>query len=91
MVEAAPVANQVNVVRSGVLDSALRAFKRRAFNPYSRLDVVFVDGCGAGEGSIDDGGPRREFFRLLMEAMIHSKYFVGPEDSKSLALDAMGM
>lgn len=48
LVEPGPIANCVNVVRSRVLQCALRTFNRRAFNPYKQLDVVFVDSCEQG-------------------------------------------
>ncbi|KAL0973527.1 hypothetical protein UPYG_G00205390 [Umbra pygmaea] len=69
----------------------MRTFKRRAFNPSKRLDVVFVDTCGTGEGSVDSGGPNREFMRLLIKTVLESKYFVGPQNCKSLALDSLGL
>lgn len=90
LAEPGPTSNCVNVVRSNVLESAMRTFRRRAFNPLKRLDVVFVDTCGTGEGSVDNGGPNREFMRLLMKAVLASQYFVGPQNSKSLALDSLG-
>lgn len=61
-----------------------------AFNPYKQLDVVFVDSCGTGEGSVDTDCPTREFLRLLMKELVDSRYFVGPQNSKSLALDSLG-
>ncbi|KAA0721548.1 hypothetical protein E1301_Tti021662 [Triplophysa tibetana] len=48
LVEPGSIANCVNVVRSRVLQCALRTFNRRAFNPYNQLDVVFVDSFGTG-------------------------------------------
>ncbi|CAM4529177.1 unnamed protein product [Leuciscus chuanchicus] len=89
LVEPGPIANCVNVVRSRVLQCALRTFNRRAFNPHKQLDIVFVDSCGTGEGSVDTGGPTREFLRLLMKELLDSRYFVGPENGKSLALDSL--
>jgi len=59
LVEPGPTANCVHVVRSRVLECALRTFSRRAFNPQQQLDIVFVDSCGTGEGSVDTGGPTR--------------------------------
>ncbi|KAL7383841.1 hypothetical protein ABVT39_019081 [Epinephelus coioides] len=50
----APKANQINVLRNEAFDCALRAFRRPAFDPESRLDIVFIDEDGQGEGSIDD-------------------------------------
>lgn len=78
------------MVRQSVLDSSFRAFRRQAFNPNRRLDIVFVDTCETGEGSVDGGGPTQAFIRLLMRSVLESKYFVGPQNSKSLALDSLG-
>ncbi len=43
-------------------------FKRRRFDPDAKLDIVFVDDEGVSEGDVDDGGPSREYLRLLMKA-----------------------
>lgn len=84
------MSNCINVVRSNVPESAMRTFRRRAFNHLKRLDVVFVDSCGTGEGSSDGGGPTQEFIRLLMKAVLESRFFGGPQNCKSLALDSLG-
>jgi hypothetical protein len=39
---------------------------------------------------VDLGGPRREFFMLLMETITRSRMFEGKENSKNLALDSTG-
>ncbi|XP_056441053.1 G2/M phase-specific E3 ubiquitin-protein ligase-like isoform X1 [Gadus chalcogrammus] len=46
---------------------------------------------GSREGSVDTGGPTREFLTLLMRAILASRFFVGPEDSKHLSLDSIGL
>ncbi|XP_073719385.1 G2/M phase-specific E3 ubiquitin-protein ligase-like [Misgurnus anguillicaudatus] len=81
-----PRANIINVYREDVLDCTLRAFQRQRFNAEARVDVAFVDVDGKGEGSVDEGGPRREFLRLLMQEVQHCRIFEGPEESRSLAL-----
>ncbi|XP_049926216.1 G2/M phase-specific E3 ubiquitin-protein ligase-like isoform X2 [Epinephelus moara] len=86
-----PPANRINVVRADILESAFRAFRRKAFNPERKLDVVFIDTCGQGEGSVDNGGPTREFLTLLMKALMSSRFFVGPASSKNLGLDSIGL
>lgn len=54
-------------MRNTVLPSALRALNCQNFAPDKRLNVVFVDvEKNTGEGAVDDGGPTREFFRLLI-------------------------
>ncbi|XP_048036146.1 G2/M phase-specific E3 ubiquitin-protein ligase [Megalobrama amblycephala] len=82
-----PTCNQINVSRDNILQGSLQAFKRRRFNPEARLDVIFVDSDGVGEGAVDEGGPTREFLRLLMREIQMSKIFEGPEDNRLLALD----
>ncbi|XP_051948348.1 G2/M phase-specific E3 ubiquitin-protein ligase-like [Xyrauchen texanus] len=82
-----PTSNQINVSRDNILQGSLHTFKRRRFNPEARLDVIFVDSDGVGEGAIDDGGPTREYLRLLMREIQISKIFEGPEDNRLLALD----
>ncbi|XP_028449616.1 G2/M phase-specific E3 ubiquitin-protein ligase-like isoform X2 [Perca flavescens] len=81
-----PRSNSVNVMRESVLESAFRAFRRPRFSPDHRLNVVFVDVDGTTEGAVDDGGPSREFLRLLVMAIKDSMYFTGPEDKKNVSL-----
>ncbi|XP_035990293.1 G2/M phase-specific E3 ubiquitin-protein ligase-like [Fundulus heteroclitus] len=52
---------------------------------------MFVDGEGQSEGAVDDGGPSREFLRLLVAALRDSRYFEGPEGSKNLSLVHRGV
>ncbi|KAL7395333.1 hypothetical protein ABVT39_014643 [Epinephelus coioides] len=85
-----PPANRMNFVRADILESAFRAFRREALDPERKLDVVFIDTCGQGEGSVDNGGPTREFLTLLTKALISSRFFVGPASSKNLGLDSIG-
>lgn len=87
----APTANQINVLRNEEFECAERAFRRPAFNPQSKLDIVFIDEDGQGEGAIDDGGPTREFCRLLMQQLQEHQIFEGPLEARTLALDSVGM
>ncbi|XP_052407890.1 uncharacterized protein DKFZp434B061-like [Carassius gibelio] len=89
--ETPPMANRVNVVRGDIIESAFRAFRRKQFSPNCKLDVVFVDTCGQGEGAVDNGGPTREFLTLLMKELLSSRYFVGPAWRKNLGLDSVGL
>lgn len=64
---------RIHVRRSHLFSDATRAFSRTNFNVSKMLKVVFV-----GEPSVDEGGPRREFFQLLLkEAFTSSGLFVG--------------
>lgn len=49
-----------------------------------------MDDFMQAEGSVDEGGPTREFFRLLMMALKDSTLFTGPQNSKNLSLDSHG-
>lgn len=82
--------NQVNVMREGVLECALRVFWCPSFDPRAHLDIVIVDVDGVGEGAADDGGPSRQFFRLFMKEIMSSQVFEGPEIGRTLALNALG-
>ncbi len=53
---------RIYVRRNFVLENSLKAFSRSTFNVYKILRVNFV-----GEGGVDDEGPRREFFCILMK------------------------
>ena len=87
----APTSNYINVMTDSVLQCAFRAFRRRTFTPSKRLNVIFVDADDTGEGAVDDGGPTREFLRLLVIALKDSHFFCGPEDARNLALLSTGM
>ena len=64
---------RICVRRSHLFSDAACAFSRPNFNVSKLLKVVFV-----GEPSVDEGGPRRDFFQLLMkEAFTSSGLFAG--------------
>ncbi|XP_062870183.1 G2/M phase-specific E3 ubiquitin-protein ligase-like [Trichomycterus rosablanca] len=88
---ACPTSNQINVCRDRILESSLHAFKRRRFNPAAKLDVVFVDEDEKSEGAVDEGGPTREYLRLLMRAILQSNIFEGHEEDRRLALDTKAL
>ncbi|XP_071059473.1 uncharacterized protein [Pseudochaenichthys georgianus] len=75
-----------NINRSAVLDVAVRGFKRLSYNPASQMFVKFYDDLGIDEEAVDLGGPRREFLRLLMEALALSPMFEGRDSKLNLAL-----
>lgn len=81
--------SKFNINRSTVLDGAIRGFKRSSYNPCHRISVKFSDDSGNMEEAIDLGGPRREFLRLLMQALKESSMFEGAE-RMNLALDPQG-
>uniref|UniRef100_A0A3B1KJW9 G2/M phase-specific E3 ubiquitin-protein ligase-like n=1 Tax=Astyanax mexicanus TaxID=7994 RepID=A0A3B1KJW9_ASTMX len=87
----APTANQINVLRDEEFECALRAFNRPTFDAESKLDIVFIDEDGRGEGAVDDGGPTREFCRLLMGKLQGHQIFEGPPEERTLALDSIAL
>ncbi|CAL8255971.1 unnamed protein product [Boreogadus saida] len=68
------------------LQISLRAFKRKSFDPEAKLDVVFVDEDDNGEGAVDEGGPTREYLRLLMRAVHQSNIFMDMRKTGSCVL-----
>ncbi|XP_059409391.1 G2/M phase-specific E3 ubiquitin-protein ligase-like [Carassius carassius] len=80
-----------NINRYTVLDGAIRGFKRGTYDPCHTISVRFSDDMGIPEEAVDLGGPRREFLRLLIEALLQSSMFEGDEDKMNLALDSTAM
>ena len=82
--------SRVNCLRGEEFQCAARAFNRSSFDPYAKLDVVFVDGDGVAEGAVDEGGPTREFCTLLIHQIQNFFISEGPEGNKTLALNSVG-
>ncbi|KAI7790239.1 hypothetical protein IRJ41_020994 [Triplophysa rosa] len=80
-----------NINRASVLDGAIRGFTRLSYNPNNRMVIRFSDDKGKFEEAVDPGGPRREFFRLLLVALMQSSMFEGKQGSLNLALDSHGI
>ncbi|XP_056437117.1 uncharacterized protein LOC130374401 isoform X2 [Gadus chalcogrammus] len=80
-----------NINRSAVWEGAIRGFQRVSYDPNFMIFVKFSDDMGKFEEGIDLGGPRREFFMLLMETITRSRMFEGKENSKNLALDSTAL
>lgn len=55
---------RINVRRLDVFHDGIRAFQRSSFNASQCIKVRFI-----GEPAVDQGGPRREFFRLFLSEM----------------------
>lgn len=81
----------VNVVRGKVLDGATRAVKRISFDPRSPISVKFMDDVGTTEGAVDQGGPRREFFSLVLRELNNGPMFSGPSGNKFIIPNHTGM
>ncbi|XP_061190939.1 G2/M phase-specific E3 ubiquitin-protein ligase-like [Saccostrea echinata] len=80
--------SRFNINRRNVWDGACRGFKRSTFAPNNILLVKFTDDTGLSEEAVDQGGPRREFLRLLMDALQNSTLFEGPTTSRILTLNS---
>ena len=63
---------RVHIRRSHLLTDALRQFSKFKFDVTKMLQVRFI-----GEEAVDAGGPRREFFHLLMQEIFKSSLFEG--------------
>ncbi|KAF5897297.1 G2/M phase-specific E3 ubiquitin-protein ligase-like, partial [Clarias magur] len=86
-----PTSNQIDVCRNNIFLCSLQAFKRLHFNPEAKLDDVFVDEDENAEGAVDEGGPTREYLRLLMRAIHESNIFEGHEKTRQLCLDTQAL
>lgn len=82
--------SRFNINRRNVWDGACRGFRRSTFSPSNTLLVKFTDDSGLSEEAVDQGGPRREFLRLLMDAIQNSSIFEGPPTARILTLDSHG-
>ena len=80
--------SKFNISRSHLWEGALRGLRRKTFSPDNRVSVKFTDDSGTSEGAVDLGGPKREFFTLVLEWIVHSQLFCGPEESKFLSCNA---
>ncbi|KAK3588098.1 hypothetical protein CHS0354_012154 [Potamilus streckersoni] len=73
--------------RSFVWRSALEQFHQENFSPADGFEVIFVDDDGKEEGATDAGGPKREYFQLLMDHLANCSLFEGPPGRKLLSYD----
>ena len=63
---------RIHVRRSHISEDSFRHFSKDSFDVTKLLKVRFV-----GESAIDDGGPRREFFQLLLNAIANKSGLFG--------------
>ena len=52
------------------------------------MSVKFTDDIGNSEGAVDLGGPMKEFFTLVMQWMVTSQLFCGPEHHKYISFQS---
>ncbi|XP_041834351.1 G2/M phase-specific E3 ubiquitin-protein ligase-like [Melanotaenia boesemani] len=84
-------ASYISVCRSHIWMGARLALSRKTFHPHWRINVKFMDDVGVAEGAVDTGGPKREFFTLVLDYLHGSGLFVGPESSKLLTFSSSAM
>lgn len=72
--------NKFNVFRSDIFQCCIRAMRRKTFSPFNKISVKFSDHEGTSEGAVDEGGPTRELFRLVLQYLKDSELFVGQEN-----------
>lgn len=80
--------SKFNISRSHLWEGALRGLKRKSFSPDSKVSVKFTDDSGTSEGAVDLGGPKREFFTLVIAWIVNSQLFCGTEKSNFLSCNA---
>ena len=81
----------INVRRSQLWVDSCRRITKAKFNPKAMVSIKFADYHGNSEGAVDMGGPRREYFRLLIRAVnLESGIFCGPEDNRIIFPNATG-
>ncbi|XP_068738220.1 G2/M phase-specific E3 ubiquitin-protein ligase-like [Montipora capricornis] len=71
----------VNIRRSRVWQDACRAFSASTFNVARGISVMLI-----GESGVDRGGPRREFYRLLVEAVCSTSGILEGSDGNKIPL-----
>ena len=70
------LSSQITVRRTHIWEDSLRLFRR--IDASKTLRVTFL-----GEAGVDDGGPRREYLRLLMSAISNQGHLLtGPPSCK---------
>lgn len=71
----------ITIQRRNILSSTLRAISRKRFSFLQRVTINF-----SGEDAVDGGGPKREYFRLLITAIKEMGIFDGQWFSHDLTL-----
>ncbi|KAK3588164.1 hypothetical protein CHS0354_012229, partial [Potamilus streckersoni] len=79
--------NILYIKRSCIWECALEQFQKEGFSPMDAFKVKFVNDDGNEEGAIDAGGPRREYFQLMMDYLANCSLFEGPSGRKLLSYD----
>lgn len=78
---------RITVRRRHIWSDTKRALRRPSFNPHIGLDIHFI-----GEDAQDEGGPLREFFRLLwIEISGDNTIFTGSSEARLLAHNMLSL
>ena len=72
---------KITIQRKSIYASTVRAINRPSFSFFKTVRVNFL-----GEDAVDGGGPRREFFRLLMKSLKELGIFEGLWFSHDISL-----
>ena len=64
----------------------MRGLTRKSFLPENKISVKFCDDIGTSEGAVDLGGPKREFFTLVLDWFRNSQLFCGSDNCKYLVM-----
>ena len=69
---------RITIRRRHILKDTMKYLRHTPWQSSQHLRVIFI-----GEPGIDDGGPRREFFRLLLtEVGNNNNFFYGPPNRR---------
>ena len=81
------VLSKFNISHSYAWEGTTRALTRKSFSPQNKISVKFCDDVGTSEGAIDLGGPKREFFTLVLGWLMNSQLFFCGSDLPPFAID----
>ena len=80
--------SKFNISRSHLWEGTVRGLNRKSFSPHNKVSVKFCDDVGTTEGAVDAGGPKREFFTLVLHWLMNSQLFAGSDHSKYLTCNS---
>lgn len=69
--------SKFNIFREEIFNCCVRAMNRKTSNALNKISVKFSDVAGTSEGAVDEGGPTREMFRLVLNDIKDSEMFTG--------------
>lgn len=69
--------SKFNIFREDIFGCCIRVIRRKNVSPFHKISVIFSDIDGMSEGAVDEGGPTREMFRLILNYVKISQMFIG--------------